>query len=213
MVQPYPPGARRLGRPHAAVPCPACGELVGRGYPACKSCTDRIDAYWLADWAALLDTEGVVAGEPEERDLVARVFAAEPGTHPWTCTDWAMRLTVCPTCRAELGTGDSGCLRCAGADQSRWAWDYAAMPNSMTHNEHVLRVTVAGLRAAHRRRDNQVAYWRLSLPFLITGEAVTAAQAQRVRTYLLAGRTEELSAGGSFADMAALPDLPWRAPA
>ncbi|SDJ39041.1 hypothetical protein SAMN05192558_10910 [Actinokineospora alba] len=211
MPQPYPPGARRLGRPDSAVPCASCGELLGRGYLACATCTERVDAYWKADWAALLDTEGVVAGDPEERDLVARVFGAEPGAFPWTCTDWALRLTVCPTCRAELGTGDSGCLACAGADQARWAWDYAAMPTAMTYNEHSLRVTVAGLRAAHRRRDSQVSYWRLSLPFLLTGEPISKVQAQRVRTFLLAGREDELTSAASYAEMAALPDLPWRA--
>lgn len=176
----------------------------------CKSCTSRVDAYWQADWAALLDAEGVVAGQPEERALIARVFLAAPGTYPWTCTDWAMRLTVCSMCRAELGTGDSGCLACASADQARWAWDYAGMPASMTYNEHVLRVAVTCLRAAHHKRDSQVAFWRLSIPFLLIGETATPAQAQRIRTYLLAGRTEELSAGSSFAALAALPDLPWR---
>jgi len=164
----------------------------------------------VADWAALLDAESVVAGEPEERELANRVLVDSPGTHPWTCTDWAMRLLICQSCRAELGTGEASCLSCAGADQTRWAWDHTGMPLSMTYNEHLMRVAVSYLRAADRRRANVVAYWRLLLPFLLTGETPVDGQDRRLRTFLLAGRTEELNAAGSISAMSALPDLPWR---
>ncbi|MGQ0837063.1 hypothetical protein [Actinokineospora sp.] len=208
--QPYPPGARLLARPDTAKPCPACGDLLGRGYPDCVTCAERVDSYWKADWAALLDDQGIVEGDPEERELAGRVVADDPGAHPWTCVDWALRLMTCPACRAELATGDPGCLSCAGADQTRWAWDDAGMPVSMTRNEHDLRVAVACLRAADRRRDTIVAYSRLSLPFLLTGDSASRAQAQRIRTHLLASRRDELAAADSFAAMASLPDLPWR---
>lgn len=210
MAQPYPPGARLLARPEVALPCAECGQLLGRGYSTCTACTDRVDAYWQADWEALLQRGGVAAGTPEERELAGAVVGARPGAYAWTCTDWALRLIECPSCRAELGAGDPGCLSCAGADQGRWAWDHAGVPKAMTHNEHLLRLAVAELRAAERRRAGRVAFWRLTLPFLLVGDTFTAAQARRVRTLLLAGRTEELDEADGYAAMVALPDLPWR---
>ncbi len=210
MAQPYPPGARLLARPDAAKPCPACGDPVGRGYPTCVTCADRVDAYWRADWAALLESGGIAAGEPEERELAGLVLADHPGAHPWTCVDWALRLVACPLCRAESGAGDPGCVHCATADQARWAWDHAAGPKTMTRNEHALRLAVATLRAAAHRRPRAVAYWRLALPLLLVGEAPTTAQASRIRTHLLADRFDELAEADTFAAMAAVPDLPWR---
>ncbi|MGX7825570.1 hypothetical protein ACTG9Q_10800 [Actinokineospora sp. 24-640] len=183
----------------------ACDEPLGRGYPGCSTCADAVDAHWRADWDALRSV-----GEVDERELAAAVLSAKPGTHPWTCTDWALRLLPCDTCHMELGTGEAGCLTCSGADQARWAWDHAGMPASMTRNEHTLRVAVAALRAAERRRGTVVAFWRLTLPFLLAGETFTPAQARRIRTLLLAGRAEELAEADSYAAMTALPALPWR---
>ncbi|WP_091453133.1 hypothetical protein [Actinokineospora iranica] len=212
MAQPYPPGGRLPARPDAAKPCPACGDLVGRGYPTCVTCADRVDTYWRADWAALLEGEGVTEGAPEERELATLVLADDLGAHPWTCLDWAMRLVTCPLCRTELGTGNPGCMSCANADQNRWAWDHAAVPKTMTRNEHALRLAVATLRAARHRRKSVVAFWHLSLPFVLAGATPTARQARRIRTHLLANRHEDLAEADSLTAMAILPDLPWRTP-
>ncbi|MGW5050434.1 hypothetical protein [Actinokineospora sp. NPDC004072] len=203
MARPYPPGARLLARPDAVRPCAGCGDPLGRGYPACPACADAVDAYWLADWTAL-------RGDTPDRDLAAEVLAEPAGVYPWTCTDWALRLIPCPACRAELGAGDPGCLTCARADQDRWAWDHAGMPVAMTPNEHTLRVAVAALRSAERRRPTVVAFWRLTLPFLLVGDTFTAAQARRIRVLLLAGRADELAEASSYGAMTTLPDLPWR---
>ncbi|WP_018682506.1 hypothetical protein [Actinokineospora enzanensis] len=206
MPQPYPPGARLLARPETVEPCPACADPLGRGYPTCLTCADRVDAYWRADWDALVAEQ---PGEADERELAATVLAGAPADHPWTCVDWAMRQSSCPLCRAELGAG-LACVHCAKADEARWAWDHAAMPGSMTANEHMLRLAVAALRATTPHRDNVLTYWRLVLPFLLVGGLPTPVQAGRVRIHLLAGRADELAEAGSLADMADLADLPWR---
>ncbi|GAA2968910.1 hypothetical protein [Actinokineospora diospyrosa] len=202
-MPPYPPGARLLARPEAVEPCPTCTDPLGRGYPTCLTCADRVDAHWKADWAVLAD------GAADERELAAEVLAAPPGTHPWTCVDWAMRLQSCPVCRAELGTGPA-CLHCAKADQVRWAWDHAAPAGAITANEHALRLAVAALRGAGERRDTVLAFWRLSLPFLLVGAVATPVQVGRIRVHLIAGRVDELAEAPGFAAMAALADLPWR---
>ncbi|MFD1051738.1 hypothetical protein ACFQ1S_42370, partial [Kibdelosporangium lantanae] len=56
----------------------------------------------------------------------------------------------------------------------------------------------------------QVAYWRLVLPFLLVGAYFTPRQAQRLRSFLIAGRYAELAGLTEFGEMASLPDLPWR---
>jgi hypothetical protein len=208
--QPFPPGARRVARPAAALPCSNCGELTGRGYPDCVICAERIDELWWADWRALLDAERVQAGTDEERELAGRVLSDEVGRHPWTCTDWALWLLRCANCGGQLGSGDPGCVACAAADAARWAWDHQALPDAMTPNEHALRVAVAGLRAPHRHRNTVVAGWQLALPFLFVGEVPTTRQAQLIRSHILAGRHAELARMTDFCAMAALPDLPWR---
>jgi hypothetical protein len=226
-LQPYPPGGRRVARPAAAVPCSNCGELIGRGYPECAICAERIDELWWADWQALLAAEGIRPGTDEERELAVRVrsnsnsansadnkasnrASNRANEYPWTCTDWALWLLRCTACGGRLGSGDLGCVACAAADQSRWAWDHQALPVTMTPNEHALRVTVAGLRAPHRHRDSVVAGWRLALPFLLTGQTPTTRQAGRIRALILAGRYPELARLNGFCAMASIPDLPWR---
>ena len=209
--QPFPPGGRRVARPAAASPCSTCGELVGRGYPDCAICAERIDELWWADWQALLDSERIRPDTDQERELAGRVRAAGPGEYPWTCTDWALWLVRCTTCGGQLGSGDPGCVACAAADHARWAWDHQAVPDAMTPNEHALRVAVAGLRAPHRHRATVVAGWRLALPFLFVGDVPSPRQAQRIRALLLAGRYDELARLDGFCAMATTPDLPWRA--
>ncbi|WP_026423005.1 hypothetical protein [Actinokineospora inagensis] len=202
MPLPYPPGARLAARPQRVEPCPTCGDPVGRGYPACLTCAERVDELWLADWVAL-------RGDTDERELAATVLAAPAGTHPWTCADWAMRLIACPVCRAELGTG-AGCVHCAKTDQSRWAWDHGAPATAMTGNEHTLRLAVAALRGAGEQRANVTGFWRLALPFLLVGAVPTPVQTSRIRVHLIAGRVDELGEADGFAAMAALAELPWR---
>ncbi|KAA2262419.1 hypothetical protein F0L68_14255 [Solihabitans fulvus] len=208
--QPYPPGARRAKRPAAALPCADCGDLLGRGYPACSSCADAVDALWRPDWQALLAAEGVEPGAEGERELAERVLADEVGRHPWTCTDWALALLTCGQCGSELGAGPLGCVRCTIADTNRWAWDHLGHPGAMTGNEHALRVCRAVLRAPHRQRPTIVQSWQLTMPFLLVGELTTTGQAQRIRAHVLAGRYADLAECASYAAMAGLPELPWR---
>jgi hypothetical protein len=209
--QPYPPGARRVSRPAAVGPCTNCGDPVGRGYPDCAICAERIDDLWWADWRALLDSERIRPGTDAERGLAELVRTAEVGRYPWTCTDWALWLLRCDECGGQLGSGDLGCGGCAAADAARWEWDYTGMPHAMTANEHALRVAVAGLRAPDRHRASVVTGWRLALPLLFAGATPTPPQTRRIRTLVLAGRYAELAAQHDFCAMATLPDVPWRA--
>jgi hypothetical protein len=210
LLQPYPPGARRVDRPAAAKPCTNCGELTGRGYPDCAICAEQIDDLWWADWRELLDAHRVKPGTDDERGVAELVLSDKVGAYSWTCMDWALWLLRCTECGGQQGSGDLGCVTCAASDAARWAWDYSAMPHAMTANEHALRVAVAGLRAPHRHRLPALAGWRLALPFLLIGQTPTVAQAQRIRTLVLASRYDELAMRNDFCSMAALPDLPWR---
>jgi hypothetical protein len=198
-------GGRRAGRPVAVRPCPGCGELAGRGYPACPDCADAVDTFWLADWTALLAERGLA-----ERDLVEHVVAADVGVYPWTCVDWAMSAIECPSCAAPLGTGPIGCVLCHIADETRWAWEHTAPPGSITPNEHALREARVVLGAPHRHRATVVLTWRLSLPFLLTGEVDGAARAPWIKAYLRAGRYDELAAAGTYPQLTGTPELPWR---
>jgi hypothetical protein len=191
------PGLRQLARPDAVAPCADCGELAGRGYPECSACADFVDRFWAADWLAAL------AGTPA--DLISAVLSDEAGLYPWTCLDWALRLSSCAECGREATTGEVECVCCAIADEKRWM-----AGGEMTPNEHSLRVARVVLRAPHRHRASMVSYWRLVLPFLLVGSYFTARQAQRLRAFLIAGRYAELATFTSFEEMASLPDLPWR---
>jgi len=207
---PYPPGARSGDRPTAVEPCSTCGELTGRGYPACLACAEVVDRPWLADWLELLSAERVSAGSEEERSLAARVLAAPAGTHPWTCTDWALRLRRCVECGGEPGAGDPVCLACAATDAARWEWDHTADPAEMTPDEHALRLAVVVLRAPQRRRVPVVATWRLAVPFLLVGERVTFAQVRGIRAAVLAGRYADLAGLDRVVELANLRLTPWR---
>lgn len=190
--------------------CLECGELAGRGYPSCQDCVDAIDGFWLADWQELLADADIDAGGRAERGLAERVVAAAVGEYPWTCVDWAMAAIDCPACGAGLGTGPIGCVLCRIADETRWEWEFAAPECSITPNEHALREARIVLLAPHRHRATVVLTWRLSLPFLLTGEVTGRLRAPWLSAYLRAGRYDELAAAGSYTQLAGTPELPWR---
>jgi hypothetical protein len=191
--------------------CLACGELAGRGYPTCPDCADAVDGFWLADWTALLDEHGVPAGGRAERGFAERVVAGGIGEYPWTCVDWAMAVINCPSCRVSLGCGPVGCVLCRIADETRWEWEHTAPDLTLTPNEHSLREARIVLLAPHRYRATVVLSWRLSLPFLLTGEVSGRLRTPWLCAYLRAGRYDELAAAGSYHQLAGTPDLPWRA--
>lgn len=156
-----------------------------------------MDRFWAADWLAAL------AGTPS--DLIPAVLSDDGSTYPWTCLDWALRLSNCAGCGREATTGEIECAYCAIAEEKRWM-----AGGSMTPNEQSLRQARVVLRAPHRHRSSQVSYWRLVLPFLLVGDHFTPRQAQRLRSFLIAGRYAELCSFATFEEMASLPDLPWR---
>lgn len=194
-----------MTRPAAVGYCLECGELAGRGYPSCGDCAVVVDGFWLADWQELLAGTGVA-----EADLAERVLAADIGEHPWTCVDWAMTVIDCPACRSTLGVGPVGCVLCRIADETRWSWEHLAPDGSITPNEHALREARVVLRAPHRHRATVVLTWRLSLPFLLTGEEAGRFRAPWLSAYLRAGRYDELAAAGSYTQLTGTPELPWR---
>ncbi|MFD0204822.1 MULTISPECIES: hypothetical protein [Saccharothrix] len=210
--QPFPPGARRVARPAAVSPCPSCGDLAGRGYPACRFCAELVDQYWLLDWQELLAAEQLAEGGAGERELAELVLADEVGRHPWTCTDWAMTLLACSQCGEELATGPADCVRCAMADGLRWSWDHAGYPVAISAGEHALRAARAALRAPHRHRAATVGAWRLLLPFLLVGELPTVGQVRRIRAAVLAGTYADLARCTTHVELATYPELPWRRP-
>jgi hypothetical protein len=206
----FPPGGRRVRRPVAVQYCLECGELAGRGYPTCPDCVAAVDGFWLADWRALLAEIGVEPGTRAERGLAEQVVAAEIGSYPWTCVDWAMTAIDCPACGSPLGKGPIGCVLCRIADETRWEWEHTAPGDVITANEHSLREARVVLSAPHRHRATVVLSWRLSLPFLLTGEVAGRLRMPWLSAYLRAGRYAELAAAGSYEQLTAMPDLPWR---
>lgn len=201
-----------MARPAAVSPCPSCGDLAGRGYPACRFCAELVDQYWLLDWQELLAAEQLAEGGAGERELAELVLADEVGRHPWTCTDWAMTLLACTQCGEELATGPADCVRCAMADGLRWSWDHAGHPRAISAGEHALRVARAIVRAPHRSRAATVGAWRLLLPFLLVGELPTIGQVRRIRAAVLAGAYTDLAACTTHVELASFPEIPWRRP-
>lgn len=205
----FPAGGRRVSRPVAVQHCLECGELAGRGYPSCRECVDAVDGYWYADWTALLTESDVEPGTDAELDL-AETVVARPGEYPWTCVDWAMAAIDCPACGAELGNGPLDCVLCRIGDESRWEWEHTAPAATLSPNEHSLREARVVLCAPHRHRGTVVLAWRLSLPFLLTGEVAGRLRTPWLSAYLKAGRYEELASAGSYTQLAGTPELPWR---
>ncbi|TDV40791.1 hypothetical protein [Actinophytocola oryzae] len=183
-------GSRRADRREAAAPCPACGELLGRGYPSCAACAEAVDRPLRADWDSLSSRDPEVVAD------------AAPGEHPWTCVDWALRQLRCEGCGGELAAGAAGCVGCAAADSARWE---TPAPNP---HEHALRTASAVLRAPTWRREAVVSTWRLVLPFVLTGAPVSPDDLRTVRTFVLAGRYDELAALETLPLV--VPLLPWR---
>ena len=180
----------RVDRPETAKPCPTCGDLLGRGYPACTGCAEVVDRPFRADWASLPDP------------TPAAVADADPGEHPWTCVDWALRQLRCAGCGGELAAGAAHCVGCAAADAARWETP------TLTSNEQALRLATVALRAPTWHRESVVSTWRLVLPFVLTGDVVPAPGLRLVRTQVLAGRYDELAALESLPLV--VPLLPWR---
>ncbi|MBB4968797.1 hypothetical protein F4559_006156 [Saccharothrix violaceirubra] len=208
--RPSPPAARRTARPGAVPACPSCGDLAGRGYPACRFCAELVDQHRLVDWQELLAAEQLTEGGAGERELAELVLADDTGAHPWTCIDWAMTLTLCSHCGEELGTGPVDCVRCAVADERRRHWDHTGFPKEMSALDHRLRVARVVLRAPHRHRTAIVDTWRLLLPFLLDGRLPATGDVRRLRAQVLAGGYADLAAVTSYDDLVAFPELPWR---
>ena len=180
----------RVDRPETVGPCATCGDLLGRGYPSCAGCAEVVDRPLRAEWADLPD---------QDPELVAD---APPGEYRWTCVDWALRQLRCEGCGGELAAGSPTCVGCAAADSARWE-----IP-ALTSNEHALRTATVVLRTPAWRRDSVVSTWRLVLPFVLTGIVVPGASLREIRTFVLAGRYEELAA--LAAPPLTVPLLPWR---
>jgi len=147
---PREPAGRRILRPAAVRPCPDCSEPAGANYASCPGCYTAIEALWLADWAALLEQEGIAAGSEDER-LLAQVIASDIEAYPWTIVDIAHTLAVCPDCGAEVCGGPLSCATCRLAFENLWAYDMeAGFQGKMTLNEHMIRVGRLELRHPHR---------------------------------------------------------------
>ena len=199
-----------MRRPSAVRRCADCGELVGRGYPDCATCTGTLEGPWLADWHALCEERGVGTDTDEQRALAESVLATDIGVHEWTCVDVAMSLVDCPSCERELGTGPLGCVLCGIADETRWAWFHEAPDGAITTNEHALRQARVALRAPHRCRHTVLLNWRLALPFLLAGQMTEAHPLRWTTAYLRAGRYDELASALTFNQLTAIRELPWR---
>jgi hypothetical protein len=199
-----------VDRPVAVQHCLRCGELAGRGYPGCPDCAGALDDFWSADWLALLAETGIEPGESAEFDLAEDVVAAGVGEYAWTCVDWAMAMIECPACGDVLSAGPLDCVLCRIADETRWEWEYVAPDEAISPNEHSLREARVVLLAPHRHRATVVLAWRLSLPFLLTGEVAGRLRTPWLSAYLKAGRYDELAAAGSYHQLTGTPELPWR---
>ncbi|HEY8340815.1 MAG TPA: hypothetical protein VIK95_13180 [Egibacteraceae bacterium] len=176
----------RLPRPLPVTTCRSCGRDRPAGYADCAACHEAFEAYWLADWAALLEREGVAAGSDEER-LLAQVVLREWDRHPFTVLDIAMTTLVCDGCGRELGASSTTCWPCKeafgnalaaeanGAGGPEGAGSPAADPR-LDHAWHIGRWVV---RHPDQHSPVVVAGWTASLPRLLAGDLPTTAEAQR----------------------------------
>lgn len=185
-----------MARPVAVEDCAACGGFVGRGYPNCLVCYEAVEGLWLADWAALLEAEGVAPGGDDEV-LLAWVIVEEVGRHPWTLADLALTRVRCRSCGHELGGGPPACAACTLAFGNLWAPEHET---GATMNEHALRVGRLVARHPHRYSAAVATGWRLSLPLLLTGALPSTVEAQALKAWVNAGRGDELIGYRTFAE-------------
>ncbi|TCP54451.1 hypothetical protein EV586_10469 [Tumebacillus sp. BK434] len=165
-----PIGGRLHPRPLRVVSCPSCSLPQGRNYHACPDCYRAVEAIWLKDWEALLNKEGIRAGQAEERQLAEKVVA-ELDLHPWTVVDAALTFVTCTACGQEPGGGPLSCEECAMLFGNLWGYDVEAQHQGrMTGNEHALRVGRRVLRHPHRQKPGLVRAWKFSMPILLTGQ-------------------------------------------
>jgi uncharacterized protein (UPF0212 family) len=166
-------GARRVPRPTRVEPCAGCGEALGTNYPGCPTCHDTIEAIWLADWAALLEREGIQSGTADEM-LLAEVVMQETERHPFTVVDIAMSLLRCGECGSELGSHYPDCGVCGIAFGASIMSEFGA-----TSNEHALHIGRWILRNPGQNSANILTAWRLTYPRVLVGWLPTTDEAQR----------------------------------
>src|SRR5258708_12980268 len=151
-------GGTRVQRPKRVEQCDQCGEAMGRNYLSGSRCVHAIEDIWLADWAALLQSEQIQAGSPDET-LLAQVVIQESEWHSWTIVDIAMTLQRCGTCGNELGSHYTDCGECGMAFGAALVSEYG-----ISGNGHALHVGRVVLRHPDQHIANAVAAWRLTIP-------------------------------------------------
>ena len=181
-----PIGARRVARPEKVEICQQCGNALGERYQMCPVCHAAVERYWLADWQALLEQEGIQGGSNEEK-MLARVVLSEPERHAWTVVDIAMSLLQCSQCGRELGEGYPECGECGMAFGAAILSEFDATPN-----EHALHIGRWVLRFPHRNSANINTAWRLTMPRLLTGWLPSTRYAQEAMDLIKTGRLDEV---------------------
>jgi hypothetical protein len=178
----------RLPRPVPVRACPTCGRDQPAGYAACGQCCHALERFWQADWAALLDDEGVASGTGEER-LLAEVVVGEWDRHPFTALDIAMTLVPCNGCGRELGAGGDDCWPCRQA----FGNSLAAEANGIQLLDHAWHIGRWVLRHPHLHGTASVLGWESALPGLMAGKLPSTAEAQRASRDL----KRDFGAGGA----------------
>ncbi|MDF2627697.1 MAG: hypothetical protein K0R39_1528 [Symbiobacteriaceae bacterium] len=143
-----------------------------------------MERIWLADWAALLEAEGVAHGSADEK-LLAKLVFGEAEQHPWTAVNVAMSMLTCTTCGAELAGGPTDCTECHMAFGVAMASEQAAGREGLvTMNEHALHIGRWVLRHPHRISANIVKGWQTSYPYILAGAEPPEAKAVQHATRL-----------------------------
>ena len=175
MSLPWPASAlTRVPRPVPIAVCAGCGRDRPAGYADCGRCRAFLDAWWVADWAALLEREAVAPGGEDER-LLAEVVLGEWERHPFTVLDVAMTLLTCPDCGRELGSTYGDCWPCKEA----FGHALAAEGNGITRLDHAWHIGRWVVRHPDQHSAASVAGWSAHLPRLLAGDLPTTAEAQR----------------------------------
>lgn len=124
-----------------------------------------IERFWLADWDALCEREGITRGGEDER-LLAALVVSDIDAYPWTVVDIALTLVTCPECGQERSGGPASCATCTLTFQNLMAYDMeAGYQGVMTFNEHMIRVARTELRFPHRYPAHvaQTAKWLMPI--------------------------------------------------